>query len=541
MSLTIVTAIVCFVLGLLVAFLIAQRRARRSRDADRTEALRAFIDLTPQAIVALDAEGRITVWNRAAERLFGWTADETIGKSLPMLPPEHRGAFDIMLHKLRRDGTVEGREVVRLRKDGSPVNIMLSASALRDDGRVTGYIAVMADLTERRQLEGQLRQSQTMEAVGRLAGGIAHDFNNILTIITATTALLLDSPLPLSTRTDLQSINTAALRAAALTRQLLAFTRSQVVHIAPVDVDAVLRELESTLLRLLPGNVRLDVAGHARHAIRADVSQIEQIVMNLTVNAVDAMPDGGTVTIRTADVTLDAEYIGDYSAISAGQYVQLSIADTGTGMTPEVLSRLFEPFFTTKPVGKGTGLGLATTYAMVKRMGGCIDVQSTPLRGTTFTIHIPSSSELTSATNPVSDTSLLADARGSETILVVEDDAGVRLTLKRGLQRLGYTVLDAPSGEVAIGMARSDPRRVDVLVTDMMLPGMTGQELADRVHALRPALPVVFMSGYADEPARARLRVDVSHAFLHKPVAAASVARAFQDLLRPSPSPTRTA
>jgi PAS domain S-box-containing protein len=497
---------------------------------ERTATLRTFIDVTPQAIVSTDLQGIVTLWNRAAERLFGWRADEVIGHQLPNIPEAGRDAFMASLRALE-DGTImQGMEFVRQRKDGSHVHVLNSASALRDEEqRPIGYVAVITDLTERQALEGQLRQAQKMEAVGRLAGGVAHDFNNILTVITATTSLLLDDQLPAYIRSDIEEISTAAMRAAALTRQLLAFTRSQVVHLAPVCAGDVVTALSPMLRRLLPAHARIELDTGDSGRIMADVSQIEQIVMNLALNASDAMPNGGTMIIRTRDVTLDAQYVRDHLGVIPGEYVMLAITDDGMGMAPEVLTRIFEPFFTTKPIGKGTGLGLATTYAIVQRLGGRIDVETRAGAGTTLRIYIPRAG----AEQLLRPAQLPADAesRGSQTVLLVEDYDAVRLTLKRSLERLGYLVLDAPSGEDGLTVVQDAGIRLDVIVSDMMMPGMNGRDFADAVKLVRPDVPVVFMSGYADAAVRDRTLVDTQHAFVHKPVSGASLARAIQDLL----------
>ena len=392
---------------------------------------------------------------------------------------------------------------------------------------------MLTDLTERKSLEGQLRQSQKMEAVGRLAGGIAHDFNNILTVITVTSNLLLEDQLPAEVRDDVVQISSAALRAAALTRQLLAFTRSDVATFTEVGLGTVVENLLPMLRRLLRENVRLDAAIQSGYFVHADPVQLEQIIMNLVVNAMDALPDGGDIRIAVSDVTLDARYVKEHVGVEPGEYVRLQVADTGVGMPPDILARIFEPFFTTKPLGKGTGLGLATTYAIVNRLRGRIDVRSTPGAGTVFDIYIPRTS--CAAAAAAETRRAHASPEGREVVLVVEDEDSVRLVLRRSLERLGYTVREATSAENALEALEADGS-VDVVVTDIMMPGMNGRQLAERLALVMPGTPVLLMTGYADEHASPDGFSALAWPVLLKPVNGRTLAREIRELLDTHPT-----
>ena len=337
-----------------------------------------------------------------------------------------------------------------------------------------------------------------MEAVGRLAGGVAHDFNNVLTAITGYSELLLDELQPGDPkRQDVEEIKAAGLRAAALTRQLLAFSRKQVLQTRVLDVNDVVRGLEKMLRRLLGEDVKVELALEAAlGAVRADPGQLEQVIVNLAVNSRDAMPGGGLLTLETANVELDEAYVNSHAGASPGRHVMLAVTDTGIGMDAETRSQIFEPFFTTKERGKGTGLGLSVVYGIVKQSGGSVWVYSEPGRGTTFKVYLPrvdepvEGLELESAVQPV--------AGGTETVLVAEDDPAVREIVADVLTRKGYRVLRAPDGQTALEMARAAAGEIHLLVTDIVMPGMTGRQLAEAFAIARPGVRVLYMSGYTD-------------------------------------------
>jgi PAS domain S-box-containing protein len=356
------------------------------------EQLAAIVESSEDAIIGCTLGGLITIWNRGAERLFGFSADEVLGEvsttNCRLAWPEELKA----IKRVRNGEHVPPFEAVRRRKDGHDIHVSVSVSPIRDrQGQLVGASAIVRDITERKRLEEQVRHAQKMEAVGRLAGGVAHDFNNLLTIISGCSEELLDSMAPGDSAGELVTeIHKAGERAAALVRQLLAFSRKQVVEPTLLDLNAVVRDTEKMVRRLLGGHITLTTAlAPALGQVEFDVGQLEQVVVNLVVNARDAMPQGGRLTIETADVELGAGAAQAHTGARPGRYVLLAVSDTGCGMDEHVKAHLFEPFFTTKGPGKGTGLGLATVYGIVKQSGGCIEVVSAPGRGATFKVYLP--------------------------------------------------------------------------------------------------------------------------------------------------------
>lgn len=493
--------------------------------------LQSVIDAAPQAILSTDNDWRVTRWNRAAEELFGWTAAEVLGKPAPCISDEQFA--QIRQHQQLAETGQAGRtmEVECVKKDGGRVYTLLAVADLRDVGSApVGFVAVFTDLTERMIHDEQQRQSQKMEAVGRLAGGIAHDFNNILTVISSYARLLLETATDDHTREDVGEIAVAAERASALTRQLLAFSRRDVVAHRSLDMSEVVRGMEPMLLRLLNADITLvSRFGANLDRVTADPSQIEQVVMNLVVNASDAMPNGGTLVMETGNTELDAAYARTHSDVVPGNYVMLAITDTGKGMDATTMSKVFEPFFTTKDIGRGTGLGLATVYAIVKQLHGHVWVYSEPEHGTTFKIYLPQAT----AAEPVAEpevTTAAARPPGSGTVLLVEDDEAVRRVVRRLLEKMRYNVLEASDGAEGLKVVEQFGKSVDVVLTDLMMPNMNGRELANALAVTNPGLHVLFTSGYTDDAAIRRGLMESAHAFLQKPFTAEQLARTLAEL-----------
>lgn len=502
----------------------------------RTAELQSLIDLAPEAVIAVDLGWRVTRWNRAAERLFGWQASEVLGNPLPFVPPEDMDAFDAARLALRGGQSSYSREASRLRKDGSRVTVLVSAGPLFDASeQPTGYLAFLMDLSERKALEQQLQHSQRMEAIGRLAGGIAHDFNNILTIITASAGLMRNAGLTADQRADLEQITVAAERAASLVRQLLTFSRQHMVQLKRVELNEIIHGMSPMIRRLLRENIRVTtMLSLEGGVITADPRQVEQMLMNLVVNASDAMPSGGRLTIETQRVRLDEAFTQRHPDIRPGDYVLLAVRDTGVGISSEILPRIFDPFFTTKEVGQGTGLGLATVYAVVKQLEGCILVESAPGMGSAFLAYLPRASEAAHQIANVKPAAALPSGAG--TLLLVEDEEDVRRTVRKALERMGYKVLEAGNGEDGLAVAAEFGDAIDLVVTDLMMPGMGGKDFADRLTQLRPHLRVVFMSGYTDEATRDRGLVDETHRFISKPFAISELGDMIRSLLNGSVS-----
>jgi PAS domain S-box-containing protein len=430
------------------------------------------------------------VVNSETERIFGYRREELVGQSVDVLLPSLvPGVHGPIRRPMETDLDRQGR-----RKDGTEFPVEISLSQLETE---EGPLVVRAirDMTDRRRLEGELRQAQKMEAVGQLAGGVAHDFNNMLTAILGYSELLTaqigpDKPMG----QDLREIMAAAQRAATLTRQLLAFSRKQAFALAALDLSQIVRGVEAMLRRVIGEQIAVQtVLADDLSAVMADATQLEHMLVNLAVNARDAMPQGGVLTIETRNAELDRDYASTHPGSTAGSYAMLSVRDTGLGMTPEIQTKIFEPFFTTKDVGRGTGLGLAAVYGIVKQLGGYIGVESEPELGTTFQVYLPKTGQAAEVRTAPDVTA--GSPVGSETILLVEDEGGVRAFIKIVLQRFGYRVIAVESAEAALTLLEGLPP-IHVLLTDLVLPGMDGCELAVRVTRDRPDVRVLYMSGY---------------------------------------------
>jgi signal transduction histidine kinase/ActR/RegA family two-component response regulator len=414
--------------------------------------------------------------------------------------------------------------LVNRKKDGTVYSEDATISPVRDaDGTITSYVAVKRDLTAALALEARFLQAQKMEAIGRLAGGVAHDFNNVLSVILSHAELIADDLEPdAPLRADIEEIRTAAVRATELTRQLLAFSRQQVLEAKVLDLGQTVAGTERMLRRMLGADVELTVlSASGLWGVKADPGQIEQILMNLAVNARDAMPRGGRLTIETTNVRLDEDDASVPGEVRAGQFVMLSVSDTGIGMDSATLARVFEPFFTTKELGKGTGLGLATVFGIVRQSGGHISAHSEPGKGATFKVYFPrvsGSADVRSSQRPAPEA-----LRGTETILLVEDDNQVRAVARGILRRNGYVVLEAQNGGEALLICEQHGSEIHLLLTDVVLPRMSGPQLAERLASLRPEMKVLFMSGHTSDAVSQHGVLDSAAAYLQKPLTPTSL------------------
>jgi two-component system cell cycle sensor histidine kinase/response regulator CckA len=495
----------------------------------------ALLESASQAIVAVDGAGRMVLANRRAEEIFGYSRSELLGQSIEMLLPESRRG----LHARERDRYFarphirpmgSGLDLAARHKDGREFPVEVSLSYVDAENRRYA-IAFISDISQRKNLEEQLLHAQKMEAVGRLAGGVAHDFNNMLTVVTGYDRMILDElspPDPL--RGYAEEILRAAERAGALTNQLLAFSRRQIMRPRIVSVNSILSQTEKMLLRLIGEDVvlRLNLDPAAGN-IQADPGHVEQAVVNLAVNARDAMPLGGRLTIETANVTLDEHYARSHMGVKPGEFVLIAVSDTGHGMDAETRRHIFEPFFTTKEKGKGTGLGLATVYGMIKQTGGDIWVYSEPGNGTTFKLYFPRVAEpATDSRQPKSGSALRASG---ETVLVVEDEKAVRDLTVRILQQLGYTILTAGDAAEALEIGRAHAGEIHLLLTDVVMPGMSGRQLADQLIQHRPGTRVLFLSGYTEDTVVHHGVLDAGVNFLPKPFSRENLARKLREVL----------
>jgi PAS domain S-box-containing protein len=464
--------------------------------------LASIIDSSDDAILSKDLNGIITSWNKGAERIYGYAPEEVIGKHISILTPGDRpDEVSKILEKVSQGEGVEHYESVRLAKDGRRLDVSLSVSPLRNAaGDIVGASVIARDITDQKRAESHLRQAQKMEAIGRLAGGVAHDFNNILGIINACTEFLRDRIDPKAEPfVYVENIKKATERGTALTRQMLSFSRTSVIQPRILDLNEKLREISKLLRPLLGDDVEILIVPRSQSAvIEADPGQLDQIVVNLAVNARDAMPSGGKFILETVAVRFDESFAEQQQAMTAGKYVMLAVSDTGSGMDEATVSRIFEPFFTTKEAGKGTGLGLATVYGIVKQSAGHIMVYSEPGQGTTFKIYLPSAEhKIGIASKPEVET--VTPKRQGTTILLVEDDEIMRGLTRKLLEEHGYTVAEADDGKTALQWVESHSGPIDLVLTDVVMRHMSGPELAERLSASRPNLKVVYMSGYTGE------------------------------------------
>jgi PAS domain S-box-containing protein len=525
---------------------IKESRARRER-RQSDQALRAsevrFARLSESGIVGIaiaDVMGHITEANDAFLRLVGYTRDELLSGQVrwtDMTPPEFKHLGEKAVESLTTAGVAPPWETEQIRKDGTRVPVMVAVAMLE----YPKTIAIVTDLSERRRAEAalrrteeQLRHAQKMEAIGILAGGVAHDFNNVLSIILGYCGMLLedlDGANPM--RADIAEIKTAGDRGAALTRQLLAFSRQQIIETKILDLNQVIGDMDSMLRRLVREDIDfVTTPGVGLGRCKADAGQIEQILMNLVINAIDAMPEGGKLRIDTANADLDDEYVVAHAGMKPGRYVMLAVSDTGVGMSKATRDRIFEPFFTTKDKGKGTGLGLSTVFGIVEQTGGSIYVYSELGRGSAFKVYLPRVDDVAATASAKAPAQL---SRGAETVLLVEDEDQLRRVTVSLLTRSGYRVLEGRDGHEALRICEQHVGPIELLLTDVVMPQMNGRQLAERVVTMRPGIKVLYMSGYTDGILVGQL--SSAAAFLQKPFTGAVLTRKVRETLDSADEP----
>jgi two-component system cell cycle sensor histidine kinase/response regulator CckA len=512
-------------------------RKRNEQSLRRSEVrYRSLVQTAVYGIYRASLEGRFLDVNPALIGMLGYNS----ALEVLALDPQNdvfvdSGEYNRLFDEFRRAGGMDGFEVRWKRKDAAIITVRLSGRAVAGGDEPADVLeAIAEDITERRVLEDQFRQAQKMEAVGRLAGGIAHDFNNLLMVISGYTEVLLDQLTlghPLHGKAE--AIQQASDRATTLTRQLLAFSRKQLLELKVIDVNAIVEDMERLLRPLIGEDIELTTQlSPSVGCTRADAGQLEQVIMNLVVNAKDAMPNGGKICIRTASVTLDDSYRPENTFIKTGPYVMISVSDSGEGMDRETQARIFEPFFTTKEKGKGTGLGLSTVYGIIKQSGGYVFVQSELGRGTVFTIYFPRVDEPSEAlgATPVA----LAAAGGTETVLLVEDEDSVRQLVRETLESRGYRVLEAANGNAALALAANHSDAIHLVITDVIMPGLSGHELVHQLLPARPSIKVLYLSGYAQDAFPSTAAVDSQKTFLQKPFTLQSLSRKVREILGPA-------
>ncbi len=511
---------------------ITERKLAEEALLRKTNELSDFIEHASVGMHWVGPDGTILWVNQAELNIVGYTREEYIGHNIAEF---HVGQSLVqqMMERLNRGETLHDFDVRLRRKDGSIRHVLLNSSAFYEDGKLIHFRCFTHDITERREAEQMLRQAQKVEAIGQLAGGVAHDFNNIMMAITGYCELLLLKTAPTDPlQAFVLEMQKAANRGTSLTRQLLAFSRKQILEPKVLNLNDVIKNMEGMLRRLVRENIELKLSlneglGH----VKADPGQFEQVIMNLAINASDAMPTGGTLKIETSNVTFNQSFEMDTAIIQPGNHIMISVKDSGTGMDEAVRAHIFEPFFTTKEQGKGTGLGLATVYGIVKQTEGYIFVESAPGHGTTFTIYLPrweGQEEPAVTTGAVRAVGL---PKGSGSILLVDDNDSVRTAVAAFLEISGYRVLQAANGRQALDVSRGYSDGIDLVITDVVMPQMGGAEFVKQLVAKRPGINVIYMSGYSEEAAALQSNLHPNSAYLQKPVPMQTLLQTICDLL----------
>lgn len=493
---------------------------KRAEEALRhsEERYRNLFENANDLVYTTDLAGNFTSWNKMGERITGYTREEALQTNLwQVVAPESVSEVRQGIERALAGETTGSSEIEVLAKDGNRFVLEVGSQIVWKEGKPVGIQGIARNITDRKQLEGQFLQAQKMEAIGRLAGGVAHDFNNLLNVILGYATLLLDKlDADDLRRRFAEQIKRSGERATILTRQLLAFSRKQVLQLRVLDLNRLVADMEQLLKRLIGEDIAATtILDPDLGRVKADAGQFEQVIMNLVVNSKDAMPQGGKLTLQTANIELDEDYARCHAGVEPGPYVMLAVSDTGTGMDPEVQARIFEPFFTTKPPGKGTGLGLSTVYGIIKQSGGDIWVYSEPGRGTTFKIYMPRVQEVPEPLGlpPPTPGSLV----GSETILLVEDEASLRELAREFLEPNGYRLLEAKDGLEAVEIAEHYEGPIHLLLTDVVMPGLSGRQLVERLEPLHPHMKVIYMSGYTDDAIVNHGGLTPGTAFIEKP------------------------
>jgi PAS domain S-box-containing protein len=541
------------------------RRAAEADSRQSEDSLATMLQSIGDGVIATDVDGKIMRLNRVAEQLTGWTAGQALGRPFEsvfrIVDSRTREPARDPVSRVLSEGTTVNLDdnTTLIAKSGEEIPIADSAAPIRDAlDRITGAVLVFRDASAEREYadrlrglneelerrveertsalhktEAQLLQSQKMEAIGRLAGGIAHDFNNLLSVIISFSEMLMEdaekASVPPNVISDLDEIKKAGLRAADLTRQLLAFSRQQVLAPKLVDLNDIVAGMEKLLRRVIGADITLRVVRASDGAtIKVDPGQMEQVIMNLVVNARDAMPRGGKLTLEVSRVELDGEFASAHQGIKPGAYIQLAVTDTGMGMSKEVQAQIFEPFFTTKEKGKGTGLGLSTVFGIVQQSGGTVWVYSELGHGTTFKVYMPVAKD---ATTEASAPAQASKPRGTETILLVEDEPSVRAIARGILSRAGYKVLEAEDGAAALRLFESTKEPIHLVLTDVVMPNMSGRELVEQLAKRKPELKVLYMSGYTDDTVVHHGVLDRGIAFLQKPIMPDALGKKVREVL----------